>query len=151
MISHPPIGHLQMYFDKCLDPVETQELEQHLQSCTSCGTLLRELQSIRSTVKQSADVELSYGFSFRLHRTIEQEGSHEEVWGDVETVARNAVAAIAVLVLCMVVFSKADSVGQEVPNESIIAVGQLDSLSNHMFNKQGEISRDDLVYAVLSR
>jgi hypothetical protein len=102
-------------------------------------------------VSRVADVELSYGFEFRLRRAIQQEGSHELLWGGVESVARNAVTAIAVLVLCVVVFSTFDAVAQDLPNEPIIVAGQLDTLSNHLFNKQSEISRDDLVYAVVSR
>jgi hypothetical protein len=106
---------------------------------------------MRTSVSQAADVELSYGFEFRLRRVIQQEGSHEELWDGVETVARNAVAAIAVVVLCVVLLTTMDAVAQDVPNEPIIAASQADSLTNHVFSKQSEISRDDLVYAVLTR
>ena len=151
MISHPPTDHLHQFIDNELAQAERQSLESHLQQCAACASKLDEIRGVGTYIVEAADMELSYSFGFYLQRALEREGTNERSWGGVETVARNAVAAIALLVIIMTVLSVFAENGSEFPAETAFVAGQSDSVAARILNKQSEISRDDLILAVVTR
>ena len=151
MIDHPPTGDLHLYLDHQLPQEHLSTFEEHVQKCVRCRQSLEDLRLLRRSVASAADLELPYGFELRLRRAINDEGSHDRRWDGVETIARNAVAVIACIVLILISLTGFEPSVSDLPAEPLITNSQSDSVAMRVLSKQTEISRDDLVYAVVSK
>jgi anti-sigma factor RsiW len=151
MKTNHPEQLLSFYVDNELAEEERREISEHLASCESCRLALEELRALRVRIREAADVSLPDNFVYSVLRSARREQENSVVWISTERFARNVVVVLSVLVLMLV------GLGTFLRSEPPIRVDRYliteptDTLAGQVLGTQGEISKDVLVYAVLTK
>jgi len=151
MKTNHPEQLLSFYVDNELAEEERREISEHLASCESCRLALEELRALRVRIREAADVSLPDNFVYSVLRSARREQENSVVWISTERFARNVVVVLSVLVLMLV------GLGTFLRSEPPIRVDRYliteptDTLAGQVLGTQGEISKDVMVYAVLTK
>lgn len=142
---------LSPYLDGELPEPHQRELSEHLRSCESCRLRLEELRSIKHQIRSAADVSLPQNFAYSVLRAARREKENTLVWLGAERFARNVVFGLSVLVICLVGLGTFLKSEPPVRVDRYLAGEATDSLTQRVLDNQGEISKDDVVFAALTK
>jgi len=149
------MNHMQMqllvsaYQDGETNESENAMVLAHLESCPECREFIEHARVIREEIRSLAEVELSPAFVHRVARSVESQDEQSLEWNGVEPLARNVFFAIAVLVLLLSFaanYTRSASAGLPEP---LMGVSPTDSATTHVLLQQGDLSNNDLLYAML--
>ncbi len=139
------------YIDDQITGEEQKTVIAHLETCAECRRFVEEAKQIRTEIRGLGHVELPYAFAERVAHSVEKRDERAAEWLGVEPLARNTFIVLAAIVLLLFVFTKSDNTGLTVQPDQLLGGMASDSLATHVLLKQSELTRSDLIYAVLAK
>jgi anti-sigma factor RsiW len=122
----------------------------HLETCSSCQHFLADIQQMREGIRETADVHLPHAFSAKIIASIQKNEEVEVPWMGVEPSARNTVFALAVIVMIMFATTLFGGKEPELGAQHLLTAGVNDSLANTVLMQQTELSKDDVLLALVT-
>jgi anti-sigma factor RsiW len=151
MKTNHPEELLSRYVDNELTEGERHEVSEHLASCESCRLSVEELRALRVRIREAADVSLPENFVYSVLRSARAEQENTVVWLSTERLARNVVVVLSVLVLTLVGLGTFLRPEPAIRVDRYLITEPTDTLVGQVLGTQGEISKDVVVYAVLTK
>jgi anti-sigma factor RsiW len=142
---------LSAYADGYANEQQRATVSAHLKTCSECRKFLEEIKLLKAGIRETADVHLHHAFSAKVLASIQKDEEMEMPWMGVEPSARNTVFALAVLVMILFAATLLGSRQQELRAQSLLAAGVNDSLANTVLMQQTELSKDDVLLAVMTK
>jgi len=151
-MTHKSIERLlSPYFDGELPELRQRELSEHLRSCESCRLRLEEMRTIKFQIHSAADVALPETFAFSVLRAARHERENSLVWLGAEQFARNVVVGLTLVVMILVGLGTFLQSEPPLRVDRYLAGEPTDSLTRRVMENQGEISKEDIVFAALTK
>lgn len=151
MKTNHPEQLLSSYVDDELTEKERREISKHLASCESCRKSVEELRALRVRIREAADVTLPDNFVYSVLRSARREKENSVVWLGTERLARNVVVALTLFVLALVGLGTFFRPEPALRVDRYLITEPTDTLAGQVLGTQGEISKDVMVYAVLTK
>lgn len=142
---------LSHYVDNELSTDEKLHVERHIEGCDECKQRLQVLHTLTSSIRSAGDVELPDNFAPSVGRRIRLEQEGAGLWLGPEVFARRLVLALFVVVICLVGLGSLFKPEQSVTMDRYLRADQQDSVSLQVLTPQREISKDDILYAAISK
>lgn len=124
-------------------------VESHLSACQECRQFVTHANEIRLGIKQIDKAALPQTFALRVLDSLERQEIQKEEWIGIEPLARHTFYTIAISVVIMFILSSMLSPEIEVDEQSWSGVA-VDSTASHIILQQDEITKNDLLYTVMS-
>lgn len=151
-MNHNDIKHLlSPFLDGELTADRLSEVQAHVETCQECRVYVGRFQKVRLGIKAAGDIELAPTFAYNVMRSLRSEREGSLVWLGTERFARKLVLGLLILVICFVGFGSLFAPEQPIAVDRYLAGEPADSLTRRVLESQHEISKDDVVYAALSR
>jgi anti-sigma factor RsiW len=151
MKTNHPEQLLSSYLDDELTENERREVSEHLASCESCRQSIEELRALGGRIREAADVTLPDNFVYSVLRSARREKENTVVWLSTEKFARNVVVALSLFVLALVGLGTFLQPEPALRVDRYLITEPTDTLAGQVLGTQGEISKDVMVYAVLTK
>jgi anti-sigma factor RsiW len=151
MKTNHPEQLLSLYVDDELTGEERREVSEHLAACESCRLSIEEMRALRVRIKEAADVSLPDNFVYSVLRSARREDENTVVWLSTEKFARNVVVVLSVVVLALVGLGTFLRPEPPIRVDRYLISEPTDTLAGQVLGMQGEISKDVMVYAVLTK
>ena len=142
---------LSAFVDGEVTAQERDLVEQHVAGCTECQTQLDQMRTLKHAVHAAGDIELPYSFANEVVRSLHHDEEATVSWTGIEHLAVRFVLGLAVLVLLMVGITSYRQSPDVLPMERYVSGLNPDSAAYSLLTKQGNITRDDVMYAVLTK
>lgn len=143
--------YLSAYVDHELGEAEAKALSEHLSGCTSCQQRMKDMESIRLTIKDAATANLPDNFAYSVLRSVRQEQQESVVWLGTERLARNVVVALCILVFAVVAFGSFLKPAQTFGVDRYLSGEPSDSAAHAVLGSQQAISKEDVMIAALTK
>lgn len=130
---------------------EKKSIVAHLKVCSKCRRFYEEAKKMQSDIRSLEHVELPYAFASRIAYAIEKRDEQTTEWLGLEPLARNIFYALAFVVLLMFVLTSSESGTSTVSTDQILSGMATDTGAAHVLLKQSELTRNDLLYVVLTK
>ena len=141
---------LSAFVDGELSGPEVDELRQHLSSCAECQRSIAEYKLIRLDLRTAASIELTGNFASTVARAARIQAEPQYIWGGAELFARRLVIGLTMIVFFVVSVSSLNSSEPEVIIEPGFSGLSSDSTAQKTL-LQGEVSKEDMILAVVER
>ncbi|HAL56208.1 MAG TPA: hypothetical protein DCP63_06990 [Bacteroidetes bacterium] len=142
---------LSRYLDDEVTADERTRASAHLETCEACRWRFHELRQVRGFIKAAGDFELDPMFAYEVVRAVRRDEEGDVVWLGTERFARRLVLALSVFVICVVGLGSLFEPEQSVTVDRYLTSEPSDSLARRVLEPHQEISKDDIVYAALSK
>jgi anti-sigma factor RsiW len=142
---------LSPYLDDELTERERDEVAAHLRGCDSCRIRLEELRALRRQIQMAADIDLPDNFAYAVLRAARSEQENSLRWLGAERFARNVVIGLVVIVLCLIGLGTMMTAEPPLRVDRYLAAEATDSLTRQVLDQQIELSKDDVVYAAVTK
>lgn len=139
------------FVDGELDSGDQQVLLSHLEQCHECRLFHDHVRQTSLAIKEAGDVRLSEGFVYEVLRTARQEREESRQWLPVEQIARRFVLGLTVAVMIFVSLSMVMQPDEPVIMEPYLSGEQSDSSVTRTLLTKEELSKDDILFAVVTR
>jgi anti-sigma factor RsiW len=139
------------YVDDELSVPEKALIIGHLKECADCRDRVSELVVLKRSVHAAADIELPYSFASSLARMIHHDEEVNVSWTGIEHFAGKFVMGLALLVLLFAGLMSARQNEDPFPVERYISGLNADSSASQILTKRGALTRDDIMFAVLTK
>jgi predicted anti-sigma-YlaC factor YlaD len=145
---------MQMLVSSLIDGEVTESekalVKEHMKKCPECREFADQIEQIRNGIHTINDAELEPGFAAHVRDLVVRQDEQSEKWIGIEQLARNAVFAIAVIVLAMFfVTSYNNDLSPGITEVLIDGTGK-DSIVTQVLLNQENLSKNDLLYAVMA-
>ena len=125
-------------------------LQQHVASCDECKSEIELLRAQKIGIQTAGDFELNPMFAHDVVRATREVFTEEMSWEGVEITAKHSVFALAALVILLMI-----ALNFEFPEPALVADQSFsessDTLATHVMLKRGDLSKDDVMFTVLSK
>jgi hypothetical protein len=139
------------YLDGEVNDADKVKVLSHLDTCAECRQFVEYAAQMHEAILSLGAIELTNDFAARTARLLERGDEQIEEWLGVEPLARNTFFAIAAVVLVMFFltnFNKGTSPGI---TEVLIDGSDGDSAATQVLLQPGSLSKNDLLYAVMTK
>jgi predicted anti-sigma-YlaC factor YlaD len=123
----------------------------HIKTCAECREFVNEINEVRKRIKSIAGPDLLPGFSAHVRNLSIQEDLQSEQWLGIEHLARNTVFAIAVVIIGLFIVVDYKTEPSAGISEALIDGSGSDSLAAQVLLNSNELSKNDLLYAVMTK
>lgn len=137
--------------DDALTLDERRSVERHLGECSECRRFVDEVQQSRRLILGLGNIDLRPSFASEVANAAREVDSESVTWETVEHYARGSFAALVFAVMLLALLTSFVQPGTPQPVEQYIAGEPIDSLGSHILFKQGDLSKGDVLFAVVSR
>jgi predicted anti-sigma-YlaC factor YlaD len=127
------------------------KVQMHIEACSECRRFTEQAQQMREHICALGEAKLPYAFSARVAQVVEKRDKQMEEWLGVEPLARNTVFAIAVVVLMMFIFTSFQNGVSSLSADQLLSGIISDSTGTQVLLQQDELSKNDLLYAVVTK
>ena len=141
---------LSSYLDGEVDDAEKAKVLSHLDTCAECRQLSEYFKQSHEAIQAIDEIELPYDFAIRTARLAEKGDEQVEEWLGVEPLARNTFFAIAVAVLMIFLLTSSNNGVSPGIAEVLIEGSDGDALATQVLLQGGDLSKNDLLYAVMT-
>ncbi|MEX0736074.1 MAG: hypothetical protein WD182_01435, partial [Bacteroidota bacterium] len=130
---------------------QRREVLAHLESCIECRTLVSEAKMLRDGIRHAADFDLPPSFVYGVLRTVRNDQEQVRVHAGIERLGMRVVLALSLVVVCL--FGLGSLYQPELPSpvDRILTGDLSDSLSKRVLEPQHDISKDDIIFAAISK
>lgn len=142
---------LSSFVDGELDKKEKSLIENHIQKCPECERRVAELGVITQGVRSAASVSLPASFASDVLRTIRLSADESKGWILAEFMARRVLVGLSLVVLLAFGFTSLTKTDPPVTVERYLRGETSDSSESQILMNGGEISRDDVLLAAVSK
>jgi len=142
---------LSAFIDNELTQSEMSSVAEHLNTCSECRRRVNQLTTLKRSVHAAGNIELPYAFASSLTRSIHHNEQVAVSWLGIEHYARRFVIGLALLVLLLVGLTRYKQNEESLPGERYVSGLTSDTAVSQILTKQGAITRDDVMLAVLTK
>jgi anti-sigma factor RsiW len=148
-------GQLKQWVSSFLDDEandeQRREVLSHLESCVECRTLVSEAKMLRDDIRRMADVDLPPTFAYGVLRTVRNDQEQVRVRAGIDRFGMRMVLALSLIVVCLFGFGSLYQPELPSPVDRILTGELSDSLSKRVLEPQRDISKDDIIFAAISK
>jgi len=139
------------YLDGEVNDGEKAEALSHLELCSECRQFVEHVKLMREEICALGEVKLADSFAARMAYSVERRDEQTVEWLGVEPSARNTFFLLAVVVLVMFLFASFNNNTGSAMSDQLLSRIIPDSVSAHVLLQPENLSKNDLLYAVMSK
>lgn len=139
------------YLDGEVNGSEKATALAHLEVCSECRQFIEHAKLIREEICALGEVKLANSFAARVAYSVEKRDEQTMEWLGVEPLARNTFILLAGFVLIIFFFTSFSNEAPASMNDPLLNRITSNSVSTNVLLQQGNLSKSDLLYAVMSK
>jgi len=138
------------YLDGEVNESEKAEARSHLEQCSDCRQFVEQAKLIREEICALGEVKLSNSFAARVVYSVERRDEQTMEWLGIEPSARNTFILLVSIVFVMFFLTSFNNGTATAMNDQLLSRITSDSVSTHALLQQDNLSKNDLLYAVMT-
>jgi predicted anti-sigma-YlaC factor YlaD len=139
------------YLDGEVNESEKAIVLSHLEVCSECRRFMKHARFIREEMSALGEIKLENSFASRVAYSVERRDEQTMEWLGIEPLARNAFIMLAGFVLIMFFIMRFDNNTTSTMNDQLLNRITSNSVSTHVLLQQENLSKSDLLYAVMTK
>jgi len=139
------------YLDDEVNDSERAQALSHLEVCSECRQFVEHAKLMRENICALGEVELANSFTARVAYSVEKRDEQTVEWLGIEPSARNTFILLAGLVLVMFFLTSFNNNTASAMNDQLLSRITSDSVSERVLLQQENLSKSDLLYAVMTK
>jgi predicted anti-sigma-YlaC factor YlaD len=139
------------YLDGEVNNSETADVLSHLEVCSECRQFIEHAKLIREEICALGEVKLANSFAARVAYSVGKRDEQSIEWLGIEPLARNTFIVLAAFVLVMFLFTSFNNNTSTAMNEQLLNRLTSNSVSTRVLLQQENLSKSDLLYAVMTK
>ena len=139
------------YLDGEVDDNEKAKALSHLEACSQCRQFIEQARLLREEICALGEVKLANSFAARVAYSVERRDGQTVEWLGIEPSARNTFILLAGFVLVMFFLTSFKNNTAPVANDQLFNGITSSSVSTQVLLQQENISKSDLLYAVMTK
>ena len=139
------------YVDNEVIESDKAKVLKHLEVCSDCRQFVEHAKYIREDIRALGEAELQYTFATRIAHLVEKNIERDIEWLGIEPLARNTFYAIVAVVFLMFVLTSYNNASTPGIAEQLFSGQGGDSITTHVLLQTEDISKSDLLYAVMTK
>ena len=142
---------LSAFIDNELTDTDRSIVTGHLKGCPDCRLLVNQLKVLKHSVHSAGNFELPYAFASAITRSIHHDEEVAVSWIGIEHYAQRFAIGLGLLVLLLVGITSYRQNADPLPVERYVSGLSSDSAVSQILTKQGSVTREDVMFAVLTK
>jgi hypothetical protein len=142
---------LSAFIDEELTNADKSVIIGHLKECHDCRQRVNQLKVLKHSVHSAGNIDLPYAFASTIARSIHHDEEIAVSWIDIEHYAQRFAIGLGLLVLLLVGITSYRQNADPLPVERYVSGLSSDSAVSQILTKQGSITREDVMFAVLTK
>jgi anti-sigma factor RsiW len=139
------------YLDGEVNDSERVETLSHLEVCSECRRFVEQAKLMREEIGWLCDIKLANSFAARVAYAVERRDEQTVEWLGIEPSARNTFIMLAVVVLVMFILTSINHNTAPAMNDQLLSRITTESVSTRVLLQQENLSKSDLLYAVMTK
>jgi predicted anti-sigma-YlaC factor YlaD len=139
------------YLDGEINESEKAETLSHLEVCPECRQFIEQAKLMREKIYTLGEVELANSFAAHMAHLVEKRDEQTVEWLGIEPSARNTFILLAGLVLVMFFLTSFNNTTASAMNDQLLNRITSNSVSTQVLLQQENLSKSDLLYAVMNK
>ena len=139
------------YLDGEVNDAEKAIVDSHLKGCSECRRFIEHATLMREEISALNEFHLTNSFTARVLHTVKKRDEQTVEWLGIEPLARNTFILLAGFVLLIFFFTKFNSDTPSSMNDQLLNRITSNSISTNVLLQHGNLSKSDLLYAVMSK
>jgi uncharacterized membrane protein SirB2 len=139
------------YLDSEVNDSEKAKALSHLEVCSDCRQFLEHAKLMRKEICALGEVKLENSFAARVAYSVEKRDEQALEWLGIEPLARNTFILLAGFVVIMFFFTSFNNDAASSMNDQLFNRISSNSVSTNVLLQQGNLSKSDLLYAVMTK
>jgi len=151
-MSHKEVQLLiSSYVDGEIEGSEELKVLEHLEVCPECRQFVKNAREIRKEIRALDEIELAHAFSERIMHLARESDEQSRDWLGIEPLARNMFIAIATTVFVLFLLTSFNKDASPGIAEALIDGSNGDSAVAQVLLQPGTLSKNDLLFAVMTK
>jgi predicted anti-sigma-YlaC factor YlaD len=139
------------YLDGEVNDSEKAKALLHLEVCSECRQFIEHAKLMREEICALGEVKLADSFTARVAYSVEKRDEQTVEWLGIEPSARNTFFLLAGFVLVMFFLTNFNNSTAPLMNDQLLNRITSNSVSTQVLLQQGNLSKSDLLYAVMTK
>ncbi len=139
------------YLDNEINDSEKTKVLSHLEVCSECCQFIEHSKIIRKEICALGEVKLENSFTARVVYSAQKRDEQTVEWLGIEPSARNTFFLLATIVLVMFLITSFSNNTVSAMNDQLLNRITSDSISTRILFQQENLSKSDLLYAVMTK
>jgi anti-sigma factor RsiW len=139
------------YLDGEVNESEKAEALSHLEVCPECRQFIEQSKLMRENIRALGEVDLANSFAARVAYSVEKRDEQTVEWLGIEPSARNTFILLAGFVLVMFFLTSFNNNTGSAMNDQLLNRITSNSVSTQVLLQQENLSKSDLLYAVMTK
>jgi anti-sigma factor RsiW len=139
------------YLDGEVNESEKAEALSHLEVCPECRQFIEQAKLMRENICALGEVDLANSFAARVAYSVEKRDEQTVEWLGIEPSARNTFILLAGFVLVMFFLTSFNNNTGSAMNDQLLNRITSNSVSTQVLLQQENLSKSDLLYAVMTK
>jgi predicted anti-sigma-YlaC factor YlaD len=139
------------YLDGEVNDTEKAIVISHLKGCFECRQFIEHATLMHEEIGALNKFQLTSSFTARILYAVKKRDERTVEWLGIEPLARNTFILLAGFVLLIFFFTKFNSDTPSSMNDQLLNRITSNSISTNVLLQHGNLSKSDLLYAVMSK
>ena len=139
------------YLDGEVNESEKAEALSHLEVCPECRQFIEQAKLMRENICALGEVDLANSFAARVAYSVEKRDEQTVEWLGIEPSARNTFILLAGFVLVIFFLTSFNDNTRSTMNDQLLNRITSNSISTQVLLQQENLSKSDLLYAVMTK
>jgi predicted anti-sigma-YlaC factor YlaD len=139
------------YLDGEVNDTEKTIVISHLEDCSECRQFIEHATLMHEEIGALNKFQLTNSFTARVLYAVKKRDERTVEWLGIEPLARNTFILLAGFVLLIFFFTKFNSDTPSSMNDQLLNRITPNSISTNVLLQHGNLSKSDLLYAVMSK
>lgn len=130
---------------------EKKDVLTHLEVCSGCRIFLTQMKQLHAEIRNIDPIELQNTFAENVTHMAMRQDEQTAEWFGIEPLARNTFLALTVVVLILFILTSSNNDTNRITGDQLLGGNTNDSIATQVLLQQDDISKNDLLYAVLRK
>jgi predicted anti-sigma-YlaC factor YlaD len=139
------------YVDGEVNESEKAEVHSHLEVCSECRQFIQQAHLIRNDIALLGEVKLVNYFAERVAHSVDKRDEQTNEWLGIEPLARNMFIVLSGFVLALFFLTSFNNSAASAMNDQLLNRITSNSVSTQVLLQQENLSKSDLLYAVMTK
>ncbi len=137
------------YLDDEVNDSEKAEVLSHLELCSECRQFIEHAKLMKEEISALGEVKLANSFTAQVAYSVEERDEQSMEWLGIEPSARNTFFLLAGFVLVIIFLTSFNNNTVSAMNDQLLNRITSDSISTRVLLQQENLSKNDVLYAVM--
>ena len=139
------------YLDGEVNDTEKTIVISRIEACSECRRFIEHVILMREEISALNKFQLTSSFTARILYAVKKRDERTVEWLGIEPLARNTFILLAGFVLLIFFFTKFNSDTPSSMNDQLLNRITSNSISTNVLLQHGNLSKSDVLYAVMSK